>query len=315
MAAKLIRSTYNITAKQQGGVVTIGNFDGVHQGHQYLLKKVKERAQALHLPSLAITFEPHPFEYFGGNQLRIPRLTRMREKFTAIASQSIDNILILPFNQTLANKSASDFVSEILVGALKIQHIIIGDDFHFGHKRQGDFSLLNQAGLHYGFSAEAVAPFLIDGERVSSTRVRKALADADHSLVKRLLGHAYTMQGRVRYGTQLGRQLGFPTLNIYLHRQLTPVNGVYTVYVHGLHEKPLPGAANIGTRPTVDGTRCLLEVHLLDFNEDVYGRYVTIEFCKKLHEERHYPSLEILKENIAKDVDEARSYFKQQGRL
>lgn len=306
---KLIRSLYNLTSQQQGGVITIGNFDGVHVGHQQLVARVIEKAKELHVPSLVVTFEPHPFEYFSQDHLTIPRLTRLREKFRAFADWGVDNVLILTFNQYLAYLSATDFVREILYAALHPAHIVIGDDFRFGRARLGDFALLKEMGQELGFTVEAMPTVIVDGERVSSTRVRKALANGDHALVKRLLGHPYYMLGRVRAGDQLGRQLGFPTANIYLHRKLTPVKGVYAVLVHGISDKPLPGAANVGIRPTVDGTRILLEVHLLDFNQDIYGCYVKVEFCEKLRDEVRYPNLDLLKEQIARDVVETRKYF------
>lgn len=306
---KLIRSFYNLTPQQQGGVITIGNFDGVHAGHQQLVARVIEKAKELHVPSLVVTFEPHPFEYFSKDHLTIPRLTRLREKFRAFADCGVDNVLILNFNQYLAYLSATDFVKGILYAALHPAHIVIGDDFRFGRARLGDFALLKEMGQELGFTVEAMPTVIVDGERASSTRVRKALANGDHALVKRLLSHPYYMLGRVRAGDQLGRQLGFPTANIYLHRKLTPVKGVYAVLVHGISDRPLPGAANVGIRPTVDGTRILLEVHLLDFNQDIYGRYVKVEFCEKLRDEVRYPNLDLLKEQIARDVVETRKYF------
>lgn len=313
MPTKLIRSLYNITPVQQGGVITIGNFDGVHLGHQQLVAKTIERAKALSAPCIVVTFEPHAFEYFGGANVVIPRLTRMREKYDALARCGVDYILILPFNHILADVSASEFVTKILYDSLHPRHIVVGDDFRFGHGRQGDFALLKDLGMKLGFTAESLPTFLVDGERVSSTGVRKALASGDHALVKRLLGRSYTMMGRVRRGDQRGREFGFPTANIYLHRKLTPVRGVYTVLMHGLGERPLPGVANIGVRPTVDGTRTLLEVHLLDFNQDIYGCYVQVEFCEKLRDEVRYPNLDLLKEQIAKDVAAARDYFNKHG--
>ncbi len=315
MPTKLIRSVYNLTPAQQGGVITMGNFDGVHIGHQQLVKRVVERAKAWQVPSLVVTFEPHPFEFFSRDHVTIPRLTRLREKVTALFECGVDNVLILNFNQKLAGKTASDFITEIIHPALHPKHIVIGDDFHFGRHRQGNFSLLQKMGAKLGFSVEAMPTILIDGERVSSTRVRRALAMGDHALVKRLLGHAYYMLGRIRRGDQLGRQLGFPTANIYLHRKLTPVRGVYIVYMHGVADKPWPGVANVGQRPTVDGTRTLLEVHLLDFNQEIYGRYVRVDFFEKLRDEIRYPNLDLLKQQIAKDVAIARNYFEQYGVL
>jgi riboflavin kinase/FMN adenylyltransferase len=311
MATELVRSFYNIKAKHQGGVLTIGNFDGVHLGHQQLVAKVVAQAKALQVPSLVVTFEPHAFEFFGGDNVTIPRLTRLREKYCALADSGVDYVVILPFNQELANLSASDFVTKILHQDLRAKHIIVGDDFHFGYKRQGDLPLLQSMGQTLGFSAEALSTVIIEDERVSSTRVRKTLAEGNHALVKQLLGRPYTLMGRVRRGDQRGRQWGFPTLNIYLHRKLTPVKGVYTVKVYGIDEQPLPGVANVGVRPTVDGTRTLLEVHLLDFNQEIYGRYVQVEFCEKLRDEKRYDNFELLKEQIAKDVIAAREYFKK----
>ncbi len=192
------------------------------------------KAKELKVPSLVITFEPHPFEFFGKENLTIPRLTRLREKFLALAECGVDYVLIFPFNQALADLSASDFVTAIIHHSLRPVHIIIGDDFHFGHKRQGDFALLQEMGKQSGFTVEAMPTVLVDGERVSSTRVRKALADGDHALANVCLVILIPCMGRVRQGDQRGRQWGFPTANIFLHRKLTPVRGVYTVYMHGL---------------------------------------------------------------------------------
>jgi riboflavin kinase/FMN adenylyltransferase len=315
MQTTLIRSFYNIKPCHQGGVLTIGNFDGVHLGHQQLVANVIARAKQWQVPSIAMTFEPHPFEFFAEKTLSIPRLTRLREKFIALAESGIDNVLIVKFNHQIASISASDFLTEIIYKYLRPAHILIGDDFRFGHQRQGDFALLQKKGFDLGFSVEAMPSILLDEERISSTRVRTALMMGDLPLANRLLGHPYGMLGRVRGGDKLGRQLGFPTANIYLHRPLTPVKGVYAVLMHGVTDKPLMGAANIGTRPTVNGTRTLLEVHLLNFNQDIYGRYVRVEFCKKLRDEVWYPSLDLLKEQIAKDVEATRDYFLTLGWL
>jgi riboflavin kinase/FMN adenylyltransferase len=309
MQTTLIRSFYNIKPEHQGGVLTIGNFDGVHLGHQQLVANVIAKARQERAPSIVMTFEPHPFEFFAEKKLTIPRITRLREKFIALSDCGIDNVIIVKFNQRIASIPASDFLTEILYKYLRPVHILIGDDFRFGYQRQGDFGLLQKKGPELGFSVEAMPSVMLEDERISSTRVRKALAAGDLALAARLLGHPYSMLGRVRGGDKLGRQLGFPTANIYLHRQLTPVKGVYAVLMHGITEKPLIGAANIGTRPTVNGTRTLLEVHLLNFNQDIYGRYVRVEFCKKLRDEVWYPSLNLLKEQIAKDVEATRDYF------
>lgn len=314
MPAKLIRSFYNVTPEIKGGVITLGNFDGVHLGHQALLRKVLEEAKARGVPPVVVTFEPHPFEFFDHNNLAIPRLTRLREKFSALSQYGVENVLILKFNQALAKITASEFVT-MLYAYLKPIHIVIGDDFRFGHNRQGDFDLLCEKGATLGFSAEALPTWTVQNERVSSTRVRQALAEGNHLLAKQLLGRPYSMLGRVRQGDQQGRIWGFPTANIFLHRKLTPVQGVYTVYMHGIAQRPWPGVANVGIRPTVGGTRCLLEVHLLNFDEEIYGRYVEVEFCEKLREEVRYPNIELLKAQIAKDVIAAKNYFKKNGAL
>lgn len=315
MSARLIRALNRLPAAAKGGVVTLGNFDGVHLGHQALIQETLRRARERGVPSILITFEPLPREFFGRGKSTVARLTRMREKVSAISALGIDYIVILKFNHGLAGKTASDFVQEILVDSLQAVEVIVGDDFQFGRERQGNFAMLTDMGRQFGYATYAMPTFLIDNERVSSTRVRAALQAADHVLANRLLGRPYTMQGRVRHGNKLGRQWGFPTANIFIHRSLAPVGGIYTVLVHGLDEKPLPGVANLGVRPTVDGTRALLEVHLLDFNQQIYGRYVEVEFCEKLRDEVRYPTVELLIEQIARDVAMSRERFQKQGLL
>lgn len=309
MATELIRGLYNLRPRHKGCVLTIGNFDGVHCGHQALLSRVQVKAAELHLPSVVLTFEPLPKEFFGRATV-VPRLTRWREKFTQIADCGIDRILVVNFNAKCASISANEFVKEILCNGLGVKHVIIGDDFRFGHARQGDFSFLQQAGEKYGFTVEAMPSLMIDGKRVSSTLVRDALTAANHPWAEKLLGHPYTMQGRVVHGDKRGRILGFPTANIYLHRAVTPVQGVYAVRMHGIGTHALPGVANVGIRPTVNGTRSLLEVHLFDFDSDIYGKHVSVEFCKKIRDEKRFDNLDLLKEQIFKDANEARGYFR-----
>jgi len=311
MREKLIRSLSNIKRKHQGGILTIGHFDGVHLGHQQLVRAAVNQARKEHVPAIVVTFEPHAVEFFAPDKVTVPRLTRLREKYCALIECGADYVLVLPFNQKLASLSASEFVDEILVNHLHPRHIIVGDDFQFGRGRGGHFSLLQAMGKALGFTAEALPTVILDGERVSSTRVREALLKGDHVLVKLLLGRPYSMLGKIVSGDQRGRQLGFPTANIYLHRKLTPVSGVYAVFMHGIYDHPLKGVANVGVRPTVDGTRTLLEVHLLDFNQDIYGRQVKIEFCQKLRDEVRFANLDLLKQQIAKDVNAARDYFNQ----
>jgi riboflavin kinase/FMN adenylyltransferase len=314
VVTQLIRGIYNLPASFPGCAATIGNFDGVHLGHQALLAAVKKQAHARGLPSVVITFEPQPLEFFGKNPT-LPRLMRWREKFLALAGCGIDRVMLLRFNDQLANLSAEEFVGKILQRGLQVAHLTIGDDFHFGKGRRGDFNLLKTMGTSSGFSVESIPTVLVDNERVSSTRVRKALANDDHALVKKLLGRAYTMRGRVVHGDKLGRVLGYPTANIFLHRQATPIHGVYIVRLHGLAAQALPGVANIGNRPTVNGTRDLLEVHLLDFNQDIYGKAVCVEFCEKIRAEERYDTLDLLKAQMTKDASIARKYFIARGEL
>jgi riboflavin kinase/FMN adenylyltransferase len=306
---QLIRGLYNVNPNQEHSVVTIGNFDGVHIGHQALLARVRDEAKKRNVPSMVMTFEPQPAEFFAREQTIIPRLTRWREKFIALAESGIDYVLALRFNQALALLDAGQFIKHILVDGLDVHHIIVGDDFRFGKARQGDFQQLKKAGEQYGFTTEIMPNVMVENERVSSTRVRQALQEDNIDLIESLLGHPYYMEGRVVYGHQRGRSIGFPTANIYLHRRLTPINGVYVVRMHGLAEQGLPGVANIGVRPTVDGTRTLLEVHLFDFDQDIYRRQVRVEFCKKLRAEKRFDNLELLKEQIWRDAKEARAYF------
>jgi riboflavin kinase/FMN adenylyltransferase len=290
-------------------VLTIGNFDGVHVGHQALLELVKQRAQERQALSMVMIFEPQPLEYYMKGKLVVPRLTRMREKYHALAACQIDRLLVAYFNPAFANLSPADFAKQVLVQKLNIKHIMVGEDFRFGHKRSGDIPQLQALAQELGFTVEIIHPILTGGERVSSTLLRQALAKGDQALVQKYLGYPYAMRGRVAAGDQRGRQWGFPTANIYLHRELTPVHGVYTVLVKGLAQQGLPGVANVGVRPTVDGTRALLEVHLLDFNQDIYGKHVTVEFYKKLRDESKFENIELLRQQIAQDVAAATAYF------
>lgn len=311
---KLIRGLSNIQPELHGGVVTIGNFDGVHRGHQALIANVKERAKALHVPSIVITFEPQPLEFFAAEK-SVARLTRWREKYLALVKTGVDAVLVLQFNQTMANWHPDEFIQRVLVQGLAAEHVMVGDDFRFGHHRAGDFSYLAEAGLQLGFTVENMPSVQVDQQRVSSTLIRQALAAGDHALAEHLLGHPYTMMGRVMHGDKLGRQLGFPTANIHLHRQVTPVHGIYIVKMHGIEKHALPGVANVGIRPTIGGTRCLLEVYLFNFNQDIYGQQVVVEFYKKLRNEERYDNLDLLKVAIANDAAQARHYFEERGEL
>jgi len=295
---------------QRGCVATIGNFDGVHRGHQTVLQQVLVTARQLQLPSTVIIFEPQPQEFFAPTTVPA-RLTRLREKILAMQRYAIDQILCLRFNAEFATWTASEFIQRVLVEGIQVQHLVVGDDFRFGQARVGNFATLQQAGSHYGFTIDRWQTFILDGERVSSTRIREALAQGNLNYANLLLGRPYTLCGRVTYGQQRGRSIGFPTANIFLHRQVSPLSGVFAVKVHGLKvhgltASPWPGVANLGTRPTIGGTQLLLEVHLFDFDQSIYGHAVEVEFIAKLREEQRFDSFESLQQQIQKDVQVAK---------
>lgn len=305
---ELIRGLQGLRPRHRGCVLSIGNFDGVHLGHQAVLGQLAEAGGKLNLPTLVVMFEPQPQEYFLGANTP-PRLMRLREKLQALRRYSVDRVLVLPFNESLAHMPAAEFIERLLVQGLDARYVAVGDDFRFGHQRQGDFALLQAAGEQHGFQVVNMHSFNIDGERVSSTRIRQALAAGDMATATKFLGRSYRMTGRVARGAQRGRTIGFPTANLYLHRKVTPVQGVFAVEMFGVEGEPQPGVANVGIRPTVDGTRSLLEVHLLNFSGDLYGRYVEVAFLKKLRDEKRFESLEALKAQIVHDAETARAYF------
>jgi len=305
---ELIRGLHNLRPRHRGGVATIGNFDGVHLGHQTVLGQLSEKAAELHLPATVILFEPQPNEYFGRGKIP-PRLSRFREKFQTLRRFAMDRCVCIPFNAKLAQLSADDFIRRVLVDGLAVRYLVVGDDFRFGAGRRGDFAMLVRAGEEHGFQVVNMHTFAVDGERVSSTRIREALGQGDLSKAEKLLGRGYRMSGRVAHGDKRGRSIGFPTANIFLHRRSAPVTGVFTVETFGLQREPVPGVANVGSRPTVDGTRALLEVHLLDFDADIYGAHVHVEFLHRLRDERRFESFAALEQQIRKDAEQAAQFF------
>jgi riboflavin kinase/FMN adenylyltransferase len=290
-------------------VLTIGNFDGLHLGHRAMLERLVAKARELGLPPSVMTFEPHPREVFSPDQAPA-RLTSMREKLNLLESCGVERTYVCRFDRKLASLSADDFIGKLLIRGLAVRHVIIGDDFRFGKGRSGDFAALEAAGRQHGFSCEAMHTVEVDGERVSSSAVRDALAAGDLEHAARLLGRPYVIAGRVVHGDKIGRKYGFPTANVQLKRKRMPLTGVFAVTVSGLDKRHLPGAANLGVRPTLaDGMKPVLEVHLFDFARDVYGSHVTVHFLHKLREERKFASLDELKTQIARDVADTRDYF------
>lgn len=304
---ELICNIHNIKAKHKNCVVTIGNFDGLHQGHQSVIQSLIKLGKQLNLPTCVILFEPHPQEFFYSEKAPA-RLMRLGEKIKLLQFLAIDRVLCLRFNKRLAECTAEEFVKKILVDKLGIKGLIIGDDFRFGRGRQGDFVFLQKLGQEYGFKVFSTPTVLFENERIGSSRVRNAVKQGDFKLAALLLGRPFRLSGRVIYGDQRGRLLGFPTANIGLHRKVIPLQGVFVVKVYGL-TTPLLGVANCGKRPTIKGLKNLLEVHLFDFDQNIYGRFIEVEFLKKIRDEKKFDNLEALKQQIAKDVIAAKNYF------
>jgi riboflavin kinase/FMN adenylyltransferase len=305
---RLIRGLHNLSQPLDGCVATIGNFDGLHLGHQHIIHQLKAVAERYELPSVVILFEPQPVEFFDPEHAP-RRLARLRDKITRLAAMEIDILLCLNFNAALAELSAEDFIQTILVDKLRLRHLVIGDDFRFGKERLGDFDLLKRNGEQHGFDVENSHTLLIDGERVSSTRIRRCLAESDFVMARQLLDRPYSLSGRVAHGKKLGRELGFPTINLRMGHRPIAVEGIFAVLVKGIDNRILRGVASIGTRPTVNGVGTILEVYILNFDEQIYGRCVEVEILHKIRDEEKFDSLETLKRKIAKDIDKAIAFF------
>jgi len=292
-----------------GCVATIGSFDGVHVGHQALIGQLIEHSQRLGVPSVVMSFEPQPKDYFQPNDC-LPRLTRLREKIQCLTLTGVDAFLLLRFDQALASLTAEAFVTRILVRALGVRHVVVGDDFCFGKGRKGDFDCLVSFGKQFGFGVSRTQSHQLGGVRASSTAIRQALVDGQLDWAAQLLGRAYTLSGKIVRGQQKGRTIGFPTANLPLFRQQSPVRGVFVVEMLGIDEQPLPGVANIGNRPTLAGDgQWVLEVHLFDFNRNIYGRHVQVRFLHKIREEKRFESFHALKDQIEQDAAVAKQFF------
>ena len=293
--------------------LTIGNFDGVHRGHQAVIQTLQSRARERGLSTCVLTFEPHPREYFArrsGDPRRAPaHIQTTRDKLIALGALGIDRVCIAPFDERLAGLSPSQFFEQIIVNGLDARDVLVGDDFRFGHQRQGDFTLLEALCRARAIGCSRIGSFEVGGTRVSSSAVREALAAGQFERARHLLGHPFQLSGHVLHGRKLGRTLGFPTLNLRIPFAQPALAGIFVVRVHGLSDQALSGVASLGTRPAVEANgRLLLEVHLFDFSEQVYGRIVSIEFLHKLRDEQHYPSLDLLTEQIHRDAEQARAW-------
>lgn len=307
---ELIRGIHNIKPQHSGCVLTIGNFDGVHLGHQQVLAQLVKKSKQLALPSVVMTFEPQPLEFFA--KAKAPaRLTRLRDKIVQLDKLHIDRLLCIQFNQSFANLTAEEFIRDLLVEKLGVKFLVVGDDFCFGRGRKGDFSMLKKAGEQYGFQVVNTESFCLQQERVSSTAIREALANDQLSLAASMLGRRYSISGRVSHGQKLGRTIGFPTANMPLKRTVSPVSGVYVVEALCQDGQTVQGVANIGRRPTVNGERQQLEVHLFDFNANLYGKQMEVFLLHKLRDEKKFESFEALKEQIELDAEAARVWLLQ----
>jgi riboflavin kinase/FMN adenylyltransferase len=306
---ELIRGLHNLRPAHRGCVATIGAFDGVHIGHQAVISHLLEKAAELDLPAAIIVFEPLPREYFSPVQAPA-RIMSFWEKCRELDALGVERILRIRFNEQFRSMSAQQFVDDVFVAGLGVRYVVLGDDFRFGSDREGDYKFIQQQGKRYGYDAGPTPTRMIDGERVSSTRIREALENARFAAAESLLGRPYSISGKVIYGRQLGRTIGTPTANIELRRLRAPLSGVYVVEVSGAGLEAARGVANVGVRPTVDDSiKANLEVHLLDREIGLYGQHIEVTFRHKLREEQKFGSVDELKENIARDIENTRDWF------
>jgi riboflavin kinase/FMN adenylyltransferase len=302
---ELVRGLHNISRRHQGCVLTVGNYDGVHLGHQKMIGVLKSRAAELRSTATVLVFEPSSKEFIDPEGAP-PRLTRWREKILALAELGVDRLVTLRFDECMRAMTPECFVDELMIEGLGTRHMVVGNDFRYGCNAGGTIDSLRAAGEARGFGVEQIEPFVFDGVRVSSTAVRERLSQSDFAGAKRLLGRPYRMLGRVVHGRELGRTLGFPTANLRLMRRKPPVQGVMAVRVFGIEPEALTAVASLGTRPTVDGTDMLLEVHVFDFAGDLYGREIEVEFVAKLRDEVKFDSLDALTVQMKSDAAQAR---------
>ncbi len=304
-----MRLSHSLPAASGPLALTIGNFDGVHRGHQVMLARLSAKARALGLRMGVLTFEPHPREVFTP-QSAPTRLTSLREKFELLAAHGVEQVHVARFTTAFAALSPAQFIDKVLVRGLHTRALLVGDDFRFGARRAGDFALLRDAAAQHGFELEAMPTVEHAGERVSSSAVREALIRGDLARARELLGRPYSISGRVVHGEKLGRKLGFATANVRMRHNRPPLLGIYAVRTHGIGDHALDGVASLGIRPTVsDSGRAVLEVHLFDFSGSLYGRHLRVEFLHKIRDEEKYSDLETLRLQIARDCDSAKQYL------
>ena len=310
---ELIRGRHNLRSRHRGCAVTIGAFDGIHLGHQAVLAHLNAEAASLGVPTTVVTFEPLPREYLSPVEAP-PRITTLRDKWPLLEACEVDRVLCLPFNESLRQLSAREFVEQVFVEGLGVRYLAFGDDFRFGNRREGDLDYVRALAGEFGYAVAPTPTLEVDQERVSSTRIRAALAESDFEAASGLLGRPFEMAGRVQHGQKLGRQLDAPTANIALRRIRSPLQGVYAVNVSGGGLHKAPGVANVGVKPTSgESLEATLEVHVLDGSPDLYGERLTVQFWHKLRDEQKFPSLDALKAGIAADKANARAWLANHG--
>ena len=302
---ELVRGVHNIARRHAGCVLTVGNYDGVHMGHRQMIDVLRSRAVEFNAKATVLAFEPSSKEFIDPEGAP-PRLTRWREKFLALQDRGVDRLVTLRFDEHMRAMTPQVFVDELLVEGLGTRHMVVGDDFRYGCNARGNIETLREAGRRLGFSVEQLPPYLVDGVRVSSTAVRARLEQGDYAGAARLLGRRYRMMGRVVHGNRLGRTLGFPTANVRLMRRKSPVHGILAVWVYGVDETRRAAVASLGTRPTVGGTEVLLEVHIFDYQGELYGKEIEVEFVAKLRDEIKFESLDDLIVQMKVDAAQAR---------
>lgn len=303
---ELIRGVHNLKPHHRGSVATVGNFDGVHRGHAAVLDQLKAAAVAVDMPTAVIVFEPQPAEYFSDSEPP-PRLSCLREKLMLLEAEGIDYVMVLRFNDELAGMTASAFVKVVLVDGLGIKQLIIGDDFKFGSARGGDFFALQEFGRQYDFEVRRTLSFLDDNLRVSSTEIRQKLVEGDFDGAAKLLGRRYFVAGRVVRGQARARGMGYPTANLKLSRRRSPLEGIYATYVYGVSPRPLPSVTYVGSRPIIEDPTYVVEAHIFDFDRDIYGQAIKVEFIGKVRDDAPFVSFEKLIEQMAIDCEEAKA--------
>jgi riboflavin kinase/FMN adenylyltransferase len=306
---QLVRGIHNIQPGDHGCVLTIGNFDGVHKGHQRVISALVAKAKALNCVAAVLVFEPQPQEVFAQDKAPA-RLCRLRDKYALLSKLGVQRLICVNFNMKFANQSAEQFIEHLLVEKLGIKHLIVGDDFHFGKDRIGDFTMLSQAGKRFGFEVTDTASCKMEDCRVSSTAIRAALDKDDLVNVENMLGRPYSIIGKVFHGDKRGRQLGFPTANVLLKRHNSPLSGVFAVKIKTI-DGMFNGVANIGARPTVNGIREQLEVHIFNFSDDIYGQCIEVIIIKKLRQVMKFENLAALTAQIKIDSEQAKDVFEK----